>query len=44
MSRLAKGLIKWFISCTSIVAFYCLMGNIGILFAVGLSIVLITEW
>lgn len=41
MSGLVKGLLKWFICCTAICGLYCLLGNVGILFAIGFDYVII---
>ena len=40
MGILAKALLKWFLCCTGLIVLYCLFGNIGILFAVGLGLVI----
>lgn len=39
--NLRKGLTKWAVSCVSLIAFYLIFGDIGILFALGLSFVVI---
>lgn len=44
MTKLTKGLIKWGASVTAICVLYALLGDIGLLFAVGLSFVFITSW
>lgn len=41
--ELIKGLIKWAGSVTAICVFYLLLGDLGILFGVGLALVLITS-
>ena len=37
---LAKALLKWFLCCTGMIVLYSLFGNVGILFAVGLGMVI----
>lgn len=41
--ELVKGLIKWAGSVTAICVLYALLGDIGLLFGVGFSLVLITS-
>lgn len=41
--ELVRGLIKWLGSVTAICVLYLLLGDIGLLFGVGLSFVLITS-
>lgn len=42
--RFAKALTKWFLSCLSLIIFYAIFGDVGILFGVGLSYVIIYYW
>ncbi len=41
MTKFAKGLLKWFLCCASLCILYCIFGEVGILFAVGFSYVVI---